>query len=57
MFWVIDKSKIYSYIISLSTVVILFVTATYINNVEDDQKNIVETSTNAVQNEINEVNK
>ncbi len=57
MFWVIDKSKIYSYIISLSTVVILFVTATYINNVADDQKNIVETSTNVVQNEINEVNK
>lgn len=57
MFWVIDKSKIYSYIISLSTVVILFVTAVYINNVSDDQKNIVETSTNAVQNEINEVNK
>lgn len=57
MFWVIDKSKIYSYIISLLTVVILFVTATYINNVADDQKNIVETSTNAVQNEINEVNK
>lgn len=57
MFWVIDKSKIYSYIISLSTVVILFVTAAYINNVADNQKNIVETSTNAVQNEINEVNK
>ena len=57
MFWVIDKSKVYSYIISLSTVVILFVTAAYINNVADDQKNIVETSTNAVQNEINEVNK
>ena len=57
MFWVIDKSKIYSYIISLSTVVILFVTATYINNVADDQKNIVETSTNVVQNEINEGNK
>ena len=57
MFWVIDKSKIYSYIISLSTVVILFVTAAYINNVADDQKNIVETSTNVVQNEINEVNK
>lgn len=57
MFWVIDKSKIYSYIISLSTVVILFVTAAYINNVSDDQKNIVETSTNVVQNEINEVNK
>lgn len=57
MFWVIDKSKIYSYIISLSTVVILFVIAAYINNGADDQKNIVETSTNVVQNEINEVNK
>ena len=41
MFWVIDKSKIYSYIISLSTVVIIFVLAAYINNGADDQKKIV----------------
>ena len=57
MFWVIDKSKNKSYINTLSTVHILLVTAAYINNVADNQKNIVETSTNAVQNEINEVNK
>ena len=37
MFYVINKSKIYSYIIALSTVVILFVIAGKINkSVEND---------------------
>lgn len=50
MFYVINKSKIYSYIIALSTVVILFVIAGGINNNSTSLNNTVETSTNAMMN-------
>ena len=46
MFFVIDKSKIVSYLVALCTVVILFVAAAGLNNVSDD--NSVITSTNIV---------
>lgn len=50
MFYVINKSKIYSYIIALSTVVILFVIAGGINNNSTSLNNTIETSTNVMMN-------
>lgn len=50
MFYVINKSKIYSYIIALSTVVILFVIAGKINNNSTSLNNTIETSTNIMMN-------
>lgn len=50
MFYVINKSKIYSYIIALSTVVILFVIAGKINNKSTSLNNTIETSTNVMMN-------
>lgn len=50
MFYVINKSKIYSYIIALSTVVILFVIAGKINNNTTSLNNTIETSTNVMMN-------
>ena len=46
MFFVIDKSKIFSYVIAICTVVILFVAAAGLNNISAD--NSVMTSTNVV---------
>ena len=46
MFFVIDKSKIFSYTIAVCTVVILFVAASGINNISTD--NSVMTSSNAI---------
>lgn len=48
MFYVINKSKIYSYIIALSTVVILFVIAGEINDNSTSVNNTIETSSNSV---------
>ena len=48
MFYLINKSKIYSYIIALSTVVILFVIAGEINNNSTSTNNAIETSSNSV---------
>lgn len=54
MFFVIDKSKIFSYVIAICTVVILFVAAAGLNNISAD--NSVMTSTNIVNaNEVNNV--
>lgn len=54
MFFVIDKSKIFSYVVAICTVIILFVAAAGLNNVSSD--NSVMTSTNIVNaNEINDV--
>ena len=50
MFYFINKSKIYSYIIALSTVVILFVIAGKINNNSTSLNNTIETSTNVMMN-------
>ena len=50
MFYVINKSKIYSYIIALSTVVILFLIAGKINNNSTSLNNTIETSTNVMMN-------
>ena len=50
MFYVINKSKIYSYIITHSTVVILFVIAGKINNNSTSLNNTIETSTNVMMN-------
>lgn len=47
MFFVIDKSKILSYVIAICTVVILFVAATGLNNNSDSQNSIT-TSTNSL---------
>ena len=46
MFFVFNKEKIYSYIVALSTVIVLFVTATVLSNMEN---NMVTTSTSASQ--------
>ena len=45
MFFVIDKSKIFSYIIAICTVVILFVAAAGLNNASSPNDTIT-TSTN-----------
>lgn len=55
MFYVINKSKIYSYLIALCTVAILFVVATTINDMASPSGNIVETGANIIQNEMNQV--
>lgn len=56
MFYVVNKSKIYSYLVALCTVVILFVAATTINDVASSSQNLVETSTNVIdRNEINDI--
>ena len=59
MFFVIDKSKIFSYMIAICTVVILFMAAAGLNSTSSD--NSIMTSTNiieenAISNKINEVN-
>ena len=38
MFFVIDKSKIFSYVIAICTVVILFVAATGLNNINSENQ-------------------
>lgn len=54
MFFVIDKSKIVSYLVAICTVIILFVAATGLNNVSP--ANSVMTSSNIVNaNEINNI--
>ena len=47
MFFVIDKSKIFSYVIAICTVVILFVAAVGLNNMSSSE-NSVTTSTNSI---------
>ena len=49
MFYVFNKSKIYSYMIAICTVVILFVSATVINDMVSPSENTLETGANAVQ--------
>lgn len=49
MFLVFNKSKIYSYLIALSTVVILFVAAAKVNDAISPNNTMVETSTNIVE--------
>ena len=50
MFFVFNKSKIYSYLVSVGTVVILFVMAFYITNTREDS---MQTSSNSNENFIN----
>ena len=52
MFYVFNKSKIYSYMVALCTVVILFMAAGVINNM-GTSSNSIETGTNIVS--LNEV--
>ena len=47
MFFVIDKSKFFSYVIAICTVVILFVAATGLNNI-NSENNTMPTSTNII---------
>ena len=55
MFFVIDKSKIFSYILAICTVIILFVAAAGLNGMPSE--NSVMTSTNIVdENETNTIN-
>lgn len=55
MFYVVNKSKIYSYLVALCTVVILFVAATTINDIVAPSENVVETTTNIVETATNSV--
>lgn len=52
MFFVINKSKIYSYIIALSTVVILFVAAAKVNDAVSPSQNTIQTNANVLENNI-----
>ena len=58
MFFVIDKSKIFSYVIAICTVIILFVAASGLNDMANNK--IVETSSNIIEennvNLFNEIN-
>ena len=58
MFFIVDKSKIFSYVIAICTVVILFVAASGLNDMANNK--IVETSSNIIQensvNLLNEIN-
>lgn len=49
MFLVFNKSKIYSYMIAVCTVVILFVAAAKLNDVVSPSQNMIETGTNVVE--------
>lgn len=51
MFFVIDKSKIFSYVIAICTVVILFVAAANLNNISSSE-NTMTTSTNSISSNI-----
>ena len=53
MFFVINKSKIYSYLIALCTVIVLFVAAANLDDMMAPSKSTVETSTNTLENSIN----
>ena len=56
MFFVIDKSKIFSYVVAICTVVILFVAAAGLSK-SSENENAVLTSTNTIYgNELNNVN-
>lgn len=48
MFYVFNKSKIYSYMIAICTVVILFVAAATLNDMVSPNSNIVETGANVL---------
>lgn len=52
MFFVIDKSKIYSYIIAVCTVVILFIAATGLNNINSKENSLLPTSGNIIEENI-----
>ena len=49
MFYVFNKSKIYSYLIAICTVVILFVAATTLNDMVSPSENTLETGANIIQ--------
>lgn len=49
MFYVVNKSKIYSYVIALGTVLVLFVAAAKLNDVVSPKQNLVETSANIIE--------
>ena len=53
MFYVFNKSKIYSYLIAICTVVILFVAATTLNDMVSPSRNTIETGVNVIQ--VNEI--
>lgn len=57
MFLVFNKSKIYSYMIALSTVLILFVAVATFENIVSPTNNIVETSVNSVESEMKDIKK
>lgn len=48
MFFVINKEKIYAYVVSVLTIVILFFVSSFFNS---DMKNTETTSVNAIENE------
>ncbi len=50
MFFVLNKSKIYTYAIALTTVIVLFVAVSKIDNIVSPNNAVVETSTNIVEN-------
>ena len=54
MFFVIDKSKIFSYAVAICTVVILFVVAATLDT--ESTENAITTSSNIVENNISNVN-
>lgn len=49
MLFVFNKSKIYSYLIALSTVVILFMVASTLNSAVNPSENVIETGVNIVE--------
>ncbi len=54
MFFVIDKSKIFSYILAICTVIILFIAAAGISDISSEDS--LMTSTNVVENDENITN-
>lgn len=66
MFFVIDKSKILSYIVAVCTVVILFVAAANLQDTADNtlvtstnalsESNLISNTLNVVSNEVNNIN-
>ncbi len=54
MFFVFNKEKIYSYIVVLSTVAVLFGISAFVS--KEENKNLLEVSSSVFENEQNEIN-
>lgn len=53
MLYVFNKSKICSYLVSIFTVSVLFVSVASLDNSNNEEKELIETSSNIINNNLN----